>query len=118
MNVREDIKSEGYKTYLKGRQLQAVKLATRHPSVGDEEVGEAEIGELLLWVGGVGLKIDIFGLGVRTGQVVPSRDKPVSVKVGLPQDEGATSSRADRDARGGHCWSGVKWVVEIGRAHV
>ena len=111
MNVREDIKSEGYKTYLKGRQLQAIKLVTHHPSVGNEEVGEAEIGKLLLRVGSVGPKINILGLGIRTGQVVPSRDKPVSVEVGLPQNEGATSGRADRDMRGGHCVAGVKWVV-------
>jgi len=42
--------------------------------VGDEEVGEAEIGELLLRGNDVGPKINIFGLGIRTGQVVPSRD--------------------------------------------
>jgi len=34
--------------------------------VGDEEVGEAKIGELLLLVGGVGTKINIFGFGIRT----------------------------------------------------
>ena len=71
--------------------MQAIQLATCHPSVGDEEVGETEISELLLRVGGVRAKINIFGSRIRTGQVVPSRDKPVSVKVGLPQDEGATS---------------------------
>ena len=79
--------------------------------MGDEEVGEAEIGELLLRGNVVGPKIDIFGLGIRAGQVVPSRDKPVSVKVGLPQDEGATSGRADGDTRGRHHVVGVKWVV-------
>jgi len=79
--------------------------------VGDEEVGEAEIGELLLRRSVVGPKINIFGLGIRAGQVVPSRDKPVSVKVGLPQDEGAVGTGAYRDSRGGHCRSGVKWVV-------
>jgi len=87
--------------------LQAIKLATRHPSVGDEEVGEAEIGELLVRVGGVGPKINIFGFGIQTGQVVPSRDKPVSVEVGLPQDEGAMSSGANGKMRGGHCRIGV-----------
>ena len=94
-----------------GRELQTVKFVTSHPSVGNEEVGEAEIGKLLLRVGSVGPKINILGLGIRTGQVVPSRDKPVSVEVGLPQDEGAISGRADRDSRGGHCRIGVKWVV-------
>jgi len=49
------------KTYLKGCQLQAVKLATRHPSVGDEEIREAKISELLIRIGGVGAKINIFG---------------------------------------------------------
>src|SRR5882762_5260202 len=111
MSVREGLRVEIRETYLKGCQLQTIKLATRHPSVGDEEVGEAEIGELLLRVGSVGAKIDIFGSRVRAGQVVPSRDKPVSVEVGLPQDEGAISGRADRDSRGGHCRIGVKWVV-------
>jgi len=83
--------------------LQAVQLATRHPSVGDEEVGEAEIGELLLRGSVVGPKINIFGLGIGTGQVVPSRDKPVPVEVRLPQNEGAVSTGANRDTRGGHC---------------
>src|SRR5882762_5499407 len=82
-----------------------------HPSVGDEEVGEAEISELLLQVGSVGAEIDILCFGIRTRQVVPSRDKPVSVEVQLPQDKGATSSRANGDLRGWHCWLGVKWVV-------
>ena len=111
MNVRESKTNGNTRTYLKGHQLQAIQLATRHPSVGDEEVGEAEIGELLLRRNVVGPKINIFGLGIRTGQVVPSRDKPVSVKVGLPQDEGAMSTGADRDTRGGHRGTGVKWVV-------
>src|SRR5882762_7630764 len=112
MSVREGIRVEIRETYLKGRQLQAIQLATHHPSVGDEEVGEAEIGELLLRRNVVGPKINIFGLGIRTGQVIPSRDKPVSVEVGLPQDEGAVGTRANRDSRGGHCKIGVKWVVE------
>src|SRR5882762_238456 len=111
MSVREGIRVEIRETYLKGRQLQAVQLATRHPSVGDEEVGEAEIGELLLRRNVVGPKINIFGLGIGAGQVVPSRDKPVSVKVGLPQDEGAVGTRAYGDARSGHCMTGGKWVV-------
>jgi len=114
MSVREGIRVEIRETYLKGRQLQAVQLATRHPSVGDEEVGEAEIGELLLRRNVVGPKINIFGLGIRTGQVVPSRDKPVSVEVGLPQDEGAIGTRADGDTRGGHRCTGVRvgcWEV-------
>src|SRR5882762_2192466 len=114
MSVREGLRVEIRETYLKGRQLQAVKLATRHPSVGDEEVGEAEIGELLLRRSVVGPKIDIFGLGIRAGQVVPSRDKPVSVEVGLPQDEGAVGTGAYRDTRGGHCGAGVRvgcWEV-------
>ena len=79
--------------------------------MGDEEVGEAEIGELLINRGGVGVKINIFGFGIRAGQVIPSRDKPVSVEVGLPQDEGAVGTRANRDSRGGHCKKDVKWVV-------
>jgi len=46
----------------------------RHPSVGDEEVGEAKIGELLLLVGGVGTKINIVGFGIRTvSGPLPSR---------------------------------------------
>src|SRR6267378_5625795 len=102
MSVREGIRVEMRETYLKGRQLQAIQLATHHPSVGDEEVGEAEIGELLLRRNVVGPKIYIFGLGIRAGQVVPSRDKPVSVEVRLPQDEGAMSTGADGDTRGGH----------------
>src|SRR5882762_1289680 len=111
MSVREGLRVENRETYLKGRQLQAIQLATRHPSVGDEEVGEAEIGDLLLRRSVVGPKIDIFGLGIRTGQVVPSRDKPVPVEVRLPQNEGAISGQAYRDSGGGHCWTDVKWVV-------
>src|SRR5882762_1608814 len=114
MSVRKGLRVEIRETYLKGRQLQTVKFAARHPSVGDEEVGEAEVGELLLRRSVVGPKIYIFGLGIRTGQVVPGRDKPVSVKVGLPQDEGAVGTRADGDSRGGHRCAGVRvgcWEV-------
>ena len=80
--------------------------------MGDEEVGEAEISKLLVRVGGVGTDVNILRLRVRTGQFVPSRDKPVPVEVGLPQDEGAVGTRADRDTRSGHCGAGVRWVVE------
>ena len=114
ISVREDKIKGDTRTYLKGRQLQTVKFATCHPSVGDEEIGEAEIGELLVSRGGIRPKINIFGLGIRVGQVVPSRDKPVSVEVGLPQDEGAVSTGADRDTRGGHRCVGVRvgcWEV-------
>src|SRR5882762_1750400 len=111
MSVREGIRVEMRETYLKGCQLQAIQLVTRHPSVGDEEVGEAEIGELLVGVGGVGTDINVLCLGIGTGQIIPSRDKPVSVEVRLPQDEGAIGTRANRDSRGGHRITGVKWVV-------
>ena len=108
MSVREGLRVEIRETYLKGRQLQAIQLATRHPSVGDEEVGEAEIGELLLRRSVVRPKINIFGLGIRAGQIVLSRDKSVSVEVRLPQDEGAVGTRANGDSRGGHCCTGVR----------
>src|SRR5882762_347014 len=41
--------------------------------------------------------LSALAVSERVGQVVPSRDKPVSVKVRLPQNEGAVSGRADGD---------------------
>ena len=91
--------------------MQAIKLASCHPTVGNKEVGEAKIGELLVGDGGVRSDVNVLSFGIGAGQVVPGRDKPVSVEVQLPQDEGATGSRVNRDSRGWHCGYGVKWVV-------
>src|SRR5579864_1800126 len=86
-------------TCLEWVEMQAIELAASDTTMNDKEVVQPKIRELIVVrVGLVGAEVDGLRRRVRSGCIIMGQPEPVTVKVGLPLDKGATRRRASNRA--------------------